>query len=262
MAMLMFVTCLIGLAVAEGNVATVETPDADEDNSTSPIEYFTDVWRSEFTDKQLSRQPKWLLTDVKPLPLKGDQKDDVELLYQVREYAPAWFVTSFTPCLEQINAVTYGYMRAYLYMNRYNRDYARYELTYPIINKVEFYEKGPATSARREKQVRTCRDRFSVNFYLPHTTLNDDIYDDPAKPIHESIIVSEVRDSQRRFVFTYNDTYNQGSVERCNEKAAKFAKKLEDDTRLTNPKTYYCAIYEPNNFGKKKFEIWFDDLSI
>lgn len=258
---LLFVTCLFGLAIAEENMATVESSDVSEENSTAP-KYFTDKWREEFSEKQLSRQPKWVLTDDLPLPLTGDQINDTELLYQVRDYAPAWYVTSFTPCLKQINAITYGYMKAYLYMNRYNRDYALYELTYPIINKAEFHENKPERNARKEKQDRSCRDRFSVNFYLPHPVGTDSIYDDPAKSIDESIIISEVSDSQRRFVFTYTDTYNQGSVERCNVRATKFAQKLAGDGRRTNPKTYYCAIYEPNKFGKTKFELWFDDLAI
>lgn len=259
---LLSVICLIGLAIADGNMATVESSVTNEDDSTSPIEYFTDEWREEFSEEQLSRQPKWILADDKPLPLTGDRKKNTEFLYQVREYAPAWFVTSYTPCLKQTNAVTYGYMKAYLYMNRYNRDYARYNLTYPIINKIELHNKVPDRNARKEKTDRTCRDRFSVNFYLPHPTGTSDPYDDPAKAIDESIIISEVRDSQRRFVFTYEDTYNRESVENCNDKAEEFAQKLSDDGRRTNPKTYYCAIYEPNRFRKMKFELWFDDLAI
>lgn len=200
-------------------------------------EPYSKEWRDSYDDEALARQPKWRLADKQP-------KDRS---FEVREYEPAWWVSSHTPCFNQTVSVSFGYLKLYLYVNKYNYQRFSYPLTYPILSKIEL---GEATADEKNKDHRNCNDRYSQNFYLPIYT-----DDHPAATPDESISTTIVP-ARTYYVKSYSNDF---SPEFCNDQAGDLAKSLVFNGVKFNPFTWYCAQYEPGQKDNSvKFEVWFE----
>ncbi|XP_039255603.2 heme-binding protein 2-like [Styela clava] len=210
---------------------------------------FTEDWKNAFDNEQLQNQPKWTPDEDQP-------KDDS---YEVRNYDPAWWVTSFVPCLNQTVASSYGYLKLYLYMNKANDQHMEFNLTYPILNKVDM--QFNAQYIDEDKKGRNpCPDRYSVNLYLPYESDDEYYIDDTPPNGQDEIVTTSKSQLKTRYVLPYEDEFTIESLENCNEQAKDFGERLKEDGKNVNVNSYHCAMYEPDKQGVVRFEVWFDDI--
>ncbi|XP_039272380.2 uncharacterized protein LOC120346659 [Styela clava] len=256
------------------------------------VSYFDKSWRDIFNEKQLHRQPKWKIVE----------NDTEHKSYEVRQYDEAWFVSSHTPCLNQSESAADGYVRLYIFMDINNVKHPnQYPLTYPILSKVELgaeaidrhiktsgdnvrvsetdkeqvsankpveyvvgnerirytpQHKTPIVDGKAKDLKSICPDRFSQQFYLPIPVTQT-----PPKPSDVSISTDLVP-KRTYFVRRYADEFTHESQRNCNLQAGLLARTLALSGVRFNPRSYYCAMYEPGTSDvTAHFEVWFEAVN-
>lgn len=162
---------------------------------------------------------------------------------ELRKYFPSLWVATSPKCYTQESSLTYGFMKLYFYMNKWNLERKYFPSTQPSVTK--YVENADDSD---------CDVTHQEMFYI-----SQDPNDDAPIALDDGIVF--IRQSMGKI---YATSYKADPLDMT--ACAKYRQMMHADLSSKraeyNQNEYYCARYDPSdgNQDKLRFEVWIPAL--
>lgn len=209
----------------------IEELDSEEDGATMP---------------PVDLQPIWNLSDNQP-------EDNS---FEIREYEASTWIVASLPCTESVKATGLGFLKLFLYINRYNYENLEYPLVDPIVTsfKSVSYPAPHDVSVSINPDQKSslpldCWKNYTVEMYLP-----TDFFSVIAEPMDEEISIMN-KSSATYAVMAFDGI---ASIGKCRRHAHDLMTSLKSsEYELMEENGWKCADYRTEN-GDSSSEIWIE----